>query len=57
MGLFGNGVTKYKGWELVEDKENKLWYIRTPGRYGISHGSSPSLEEAKRMIDNGTVRR
>ena len=49
-------MESYKGFDIVLDPENKEWHIIKGGRFGISHGSSPSLAEAKRCIDKGMIK-
>lgn len=51
MGLFSSNEFTYKGYYIYYDKDQKLWYIRQGGRYGVNCGTSPDKAEAKRVVD------
>ena len=51
MGFLSRDDFMYKGYNIYLDKDSGLWYIRLGGRYGTNAGTSPTKEEAKRVVD------
>lgn len=54
MSLFSSDSITYKGFDITKDHNTGLWHIKQGGRYGVSHGTAPSKDEAKRYVDRVT---